>query len=630
MQGNINVQTENIFPVIKKFLYSDHEIFLRELVSNAVDATQKLKTLSSMGKVEGDLGDLTIEVKIQKGKLIISDHGIGMTAEEIEKYITQIAFSGAEEFLEKYKDMGENLIGHFGLGFYSAFMVADKVEIETKSHKDAPAMHWVCDGSPTYEMKECKKKERGTDIILHVSDDCKEFLEEQRILQLLKKYCRFMPVAIRFGEESNWVDKLDKNGEPKKDKDGHVEREEVKQPRIINNTEPAWRKKPADLTDEDYKKFYHELYPMNFEDPLFQIHLNVDYPFNLTGVLFFPKIKKTIDPNRNKIQLYCNQVFVTDSVEGVVPDYLMLLHGVLDSPDIPLNVSRSYLQSDSNVKKISSHISKKVADKLESMFKNDREDFEKKWDDIKIFIEYGMLTDEEFAKRAQKFYLFKTTEGKYIPIDEYRDQVAPLQTDKDKNVIILYATDRDEQYSYIDKAKNRGYDVLLMDSVLNSHFVNLLEQKLEKTRFTRVDGDVVDKLIAKDGEVPEKMTQEQKDQLKPIIEGEINKEKFSVQLEALESDDQPMVITQSEFMRRYKEMSQTSGGGMGFYGELPENYNLVVNTNHPLIEQVLQESDETKQKQLVHQLTDLALLSNGLLKGEALTNFIKRSVDIIK
>lgn len=630
MQGNINVQTENIFPVIKKFLYSDHEIFLRELVSNAVDATQKLKTLSSMGKVEGDLGDLTIEVKIQKGKLIISDHGIGMTAEEIEKYITQIAFSGAEEFLEKYKDMGENLIGHFGLGFYSAFMVADKVEIETKSHKDAPAMHWVCDGSPTYEMKECKKKERGTDIILHVSDDCKEFLEEQRILQLLKKYCRFMPVAIRFGEENNWVDKLDKNGEPKKDKDGHVEREEVKQPRIINNTEPAWRKKPADLTDEDYKKFYHELYPMNFEDPLFQIHLNVDYPFNLTGVLFFPKIKKTIDPNRNKIQLYCNQVFVTDSVEGVVPDYLMLLHGVLDSPDIPLNVSRSYLQSDSNVKKISSHISKKVADKLESMFKNDREDFEKKWDDIKIFIEYGMLTDEEFAKRAQKFYLFKTTEGKYIPIDEYRDQVAPLQTDKDKNVIILYATDRDEQYSYIDKAKNRGYDVLLMDSVLNSHFVNLLEQKLEKTRFTRVDGDVVDKLIAKDGEVPEKMTQEQKDQLKPIIEGEINKEKFTVQLEALESDDQPMVITQSEFMRRYKEMSQTSGGGMGFYGELPENYNLVVNTNHPLIEQVLQESDEAKQKQLVHQLTDLALLSNGLLKGEALTNFIKRSVDIIK
>ncbi|MCQ2278379.1 MAG: molecular chaperone HtpG [Bacteroidales bacterium] len=630
MQGNINVQTENIFPVIKKFLYSDHEIFLRELVSNAVDATQKLKTLSSMGKVEGDLGDLTIEVKIQKGKLIISDHGIGMTAEEIEKYITQIAFSGAEEFLEKYKDMGENLIGHFGLGFYSAFMVADKVEIETKSHKDAPAMHWVCDGSPTYEMKECKKKERGTDIILHVSDDCKEFLEEQRILQLLKKYCRFMPVAIRFGEESNWVDKLDKNGEPKKDKDGHIEREEVKQPRIINNTEPAWRKKPADLTDEDYKKFYHELYPMNFEDPLFQIHLNVDYPFNLTGVLFFPKIKKTIDPNRNKIQLYCNQVFVTDSVEGVVPDYLMLLHGVLDSPDIPLNVSRSYLQSDSNVKKISSHISKKVADKLESMFKNDREDFEKKWDDIKIFIEYGMLTDEEFAKRAQKFYLFKTTEGKYIPIDEYRDQVAPLQTDKDKNVIILYATDRDEQYSYIDKAKNRGYDVLLMDSVLNSHFVNLLEQKLEKTRFTRVDGDVVDKLIAKDGEVPEKMTQEQKDQLKPIIEGEINKEKFTVQLEALESDDQPMVITQSEFMRRYKEMSQTSGGGMGFYGELPENYNLVVNTNHPLIEQVLQESDEAKQKQLVHQLTDLALLSNGLLKGEALTNFIKRSVDIIK
>lgn len=630
MKGNINVQTENIFPVIKKFLYSDHEIFLRELVSNAIDATQKLKTLSSMGKVEGDLGDLTVEVKIEKGKLIISDHGIGMTAEEVEKYITQIAFSGAEEFLEKYKDTSENLIGHFGLGFYSAFMVADKVEIETKSYKDAPAMHWVCDGSTTYEMKECKKKERGSDIILHISDDCKEFLDEQRILQLLKKYCRFMPVAIRFGEESEWVDKLDKNGEPVKDKDGHTEREEVKKPRIINNTEPAWRKKPADLQDEDYKKFYHELYPMNFEDPLFQIHLNVDYPFNLTGVLFFPKIKKTIDPNRNKIQLYCNQVFVTDSVEGVVPDYLMLLHGVLDSPDIPLNVSRSYLQSDGNVKKISSHISKKVADKLEDMFKNGREDFEQKWDDIKIFIEYGMLTEEKFSERAMKFYLFKNTEGKFFPMEDYRQKIAPLQTDKDKNVIYLYATDAEEQHSYIAKAKAKGYDVLLMDSVLNSHFVNLLEQKNEKTRFVRVDSDVVEKLIAHEESIPEKMSQEDKDKLKPIIEGEVDSKKYTVQLEALEAEDQPMVITQSEFMRRYKEMSQTSGGGMGFYGDLPENYNLVVNTNHPLIEQVLGETDEAKQKQLVHQLTDLALLSNGLLKGEALTNFIKRSVDIIK
>ena len=631
MKGNINVQTENIFPVIKKFLYSDHEIFLRELVSNAIDATQKLKALSSMGKVDGDLGDLTVDVKIEKKKLIISDRGIGMTADEIEKYITQIAFSGAKEFLEKHKDMSENLIGHFGLGFFSAFMVADKVEIITKSYQDAPAMHWVCEGETSYEMSETKKRsDRGTDIILHINKDCEEFLEERRIRELLRKYCRFMPVAIRFGEESEWVDKLDKEGNPVKDKDGHTEREEVKKPRIINNTDPAWRKKPADLTDEDYKAFYRELYPMNFEEPLFQIHLNVDFPFNLTGILFFPKIRKTIDPNRNKIQLYCNQVFVTDSVEGVVPDYLMLLHGVLDSPDIPLNVSRSYLQSDQNVKKISSHISKKVADKLESMFKNDREDFEKKWDDIKIFVEYGMLTDEEFAKRAMKFYLFKTTDGKYIPIDEYRDQVAPLQTDKDKTVILLYATDKDEQWSYIDKAKARGYDVLIMDSVLNSHFVNMLEQKMEKTRFTRVDGDVIEKLIAKEGQVPDKMTQEQKDTLKPLIEGEVDSQRYSVQLEAMESTDQPMTITQSEFMRRYKEMSQTGGGAMGFYGELPDSYNLVVNTNHPLIEQVLTETDEAKQKQLVHQLTDLALLSNGLLKGEALSEFIKRSVSMIE
>ena len=630
MQGNINVQTENIFPVIKKFLYSDHEIFLREIVSNAIDATQKLKTLASMGKVQGDLGDLTVEVKIEKKKLIISDRGLGMTAEEIEKYITQIAFSGAEEFLEKYKDKGENLIGHFGLGFYSAFMVADKVEIVTKSYQDAPAMHWVCDGSPTYEMKECKKDDRGTDIILHISDDCKEFLEEQKILQLLKKYCRFMPVAIRFGEESEWVDKLDKNGEPVKDKDGHTERMEVKKPRVINNSDPAWRKKPADLTDEDYKKFYHELYPMNFEEPLFQIHLNVDYPFNLTGILYFPKVRKTIDPNRNKIQLYCNQVFVTDSVEGVVPEYLMLLHGVLDSPDIPLNVSRSYLQSDGNVKKISAHISKKVADKLEDMFKNNREDFEQKWDDIKIFIEYGMLTEEKFAERAMKFTLLKNTEGKFLPLEEYREKIAPLQTDKDKNVIYLYATDVEEQHAYIAQAKAKGYDVLLMDSVLTPHFLNMLEQKIDKSRFVRVDSDVVEKLIPHDETIPEKMSKEDQEKLKPIIEGELDKQKYTVMLEALESDAQPMIITQNEFMRRYKEMSQTSGGGMGFYGDMPESYNLVVNTNHPLIEQVLGEDDAEKQKQLVHQLTDLALLSNGLLKGEALTNFIKRSVEIIK
>ena len=650
MQGNLNVQTENIFPVIKKFLYSDHEIFLRELISNAVDATQKLKALSSRGEFKGELGDLTIEVKIDKKKLIISDRGIGMTEEEIDKYINQIAFSGANDFLDKYKDVQENLIGHFGLGFYSAFMVADKVEIETKSWKDAPAMHWSCDGSPSFEMTEGKRKERGTDIILHIADDCKEFLEEQQILQLLKKYCRFMPVAIRFGEESQWVDsetEFEEVGEGE-NKTKRPKRVEKKVPRIINDTDPAWKKAPSTLTDEDYKKFYHELYPMNFEDPLFQIHLNVDYPFNLTGILYFPKVRKTIDPNRNKIQLYCNQVFVTDSVEGVVPEYLMLLHGVLDSPDIPLNVSRSYLQSDSNVKKIAQHISKKVADKLEEMSKakcekqakegeSDAADksqtfnsqLEEKWDDIKIFVEYGMLTEEKFCERAMKFALLKNTEGQYFKLDDYRDKIKALQTDKDKNVIYLYATDVDEQHAYIAKAKEKGYDVLLMDSVLNSHYINLLEQKIEKTRFVRVDADTVEKLIAHDDAIPEKLTKEEQDKLRPIIENEVDKARFTVQLESMESDDQPMVITQNEFMRRYKEMSQTSGGGMGFYGEMPDSYNLVVNINHPLIGQVLNEQDADKQKQLVHQLTDLALLSNGLLKGEALTQFIKRSVEMI-
>lgn len=632
MEGNLNVQTENIFPVIKKFLYSDHEIFLRELVSNAIDATQKLKALSSRGEFKGEMGDLTVEVKLDKKTLTISDRGIGMSADEIEKYINQIAFSGANDFLDKYKDVQENLIGHFGLGFYSAFMVADKVEIKTKSYTDAPAMHWSCDGSPSFSMKECKKEDRGTDIILHIADDCKEFLEEHRILDLLKKYCRFMPVAIRFGEESEWVDSEtefnevdDGNGGKKKE----PKRVEVKKPRIINDTDPAWKKTPANLTDEDYKKFYHELYPMNFEDPLFQIHLNVDYPFNLTGILYFPKVRKTIDPNRNKIQLYCNQVFVTDSVEGIVPEYLMLLHGVLDSPDIPLNVSRSYLQSDGNVKKISNHISKKVADKLEEMFKNGREDFEKKWDDIKIFVEYGMLTEEKFCERAMKFSLFKNTEGNYFSFEDYRDKIKVLQTDKDKTLCYLYATDAEEQHAYIAKAKEKGYDVLLMDSVLTPHFVNLLEQKFEKSRFVRVDSDVVEKLIPHEDNIPEKLSKEEQEKLKPIIENEIDKQKYTVQMESLESDDQPMIITQSEFMRRYKEMS-AMGGGMSFYGDLPESYNLVVNVNHPLIEQVLKEEDGDKQKQLVHQLTDLALLSNGLLKGEALTEFIKRSVAIIK
>ncbi len=631
MQGKLNVQTENIFPVIKKFLYSDHEIFLRELISNAVDATQKLKTLSTRGDFKGELGDLTIDVKIDSKKktLTVSDRGIGMTADEVEKYINQIAFSGVTDFMEKYKDSHEPLIGHFGLGFYSAFMVSDKVEIFTKSWKDEPAQHWSCEGNPEFTMEEdTKHTDRGTDIVLHIADDCKEFLEEGTILQLLKKYCRFMPVAIRFGEESVWVD-----SETDCDKDGKPKRVEKKQPRIINDPEPAWKKSPSSLTDEDYKKFYHELFPMNFEEPLFQIHLNVDYPFNLTGILYFPKVRKTIDPNRNKIQLYCNQVFVTDQVEGVVPDYLMLLHGVLDSPDIPLNVSRSYLQSDGNVKKISQHISKKVADKLEEMSKKkegeEKSAFEEKWDDIKIFVQYGMLTDEKFCERAMKFYLLKGVDGSYYTLDSYREKIKALQTDKDKTVCYLYASDAEEEHAYIEKAKAKGYDVLLMDSPLESHFINLLEQKLEKSRFVRVDSDTVEKLIPHDDAIPEKLSKEEKEKLQPIIEGEVDKQKFTVQLESLEESDAPMQVTQSEFMRRYREMAQTSGGGMGFYGELPESYNLVVNINHPLISRVLNETDTEKQKELVHQLTDLALLANGLLKGEALSKFLKRSVEMI-
>ncbi len=631
MEGKLNVQTENIFPVIKKFLYSDHEIFLRELISNAVDATQKLKTLSTRGDFKGELGDLTIDVKIDSKKktLTVSDRGIGMTADEVEKYINQIAFSGVTDFMEKYKDSHEPLIGHFGLGFYSAFMVSDKVEIFTKSWKDEPAQHWSCEGNPEFTMEEDKKHtDRGTDIVLHIADDCKEFLEEGTVLQLLKKYCRFMPVAIRFGEESVWVD-----SETDCDKDGKPKRVEKKQPRIINDPDPAWKKSPSSLTDEDYKKFYHELFPMNFEEPLFQIHLNVDYPFNLTGILYFPKVRKTIDPNRNKIQPYCNQVFVTDQVEGVVPDYLMLLHGVLDSPDIPLNVSRSYLQSDGNVKKISQHISKKVADKLEEMSKKkegeEKSALEEKWDDIKIFVQYGMLTDEKFCERAMKFYLLKGVDGTYYTLDSYREKIKALQTDKDKTVCYLYASDAEEEHAYIEKAKAKGYDVLLMDSPLESHFINLLEQKLEKSRFVRVDSDTVEKLIPHDDAIPEKLSKEEKEKLQPIIEGEIDKQRFTVQLESLEESDAPMQVTQSEFMRRYREMAQTSGGGMGFYGELPESYNLVVNINHPLISRVLNETDAEKQKELVHQLTDLALLANGLLKGEALSKFLKRSVEMI-
>jgi len=616
--GKINVQTENIFPIIKKFLYSDHEIFLRELVSNAVDATQKLKTLTSIGEAKGDLGDIKVEVVIDKaGKtLTIRDKGIGMTAEEIEKYITQIAFSGAEEFVNKYKDKTPEtnaIIGHFGLGFYSGFMVAKKIEILSLSHKEgSKAVRWECDGSPEYKMEETTKTSRGTDIILHIAEDSEEFLEQQRIDHLLMKYCKFLPVEIKFGTK--------KEGE--KDKEVEVDN-------IINNPSPAWTKKPADLSDEDYKKFYRELYPMNFEDPLFHIHLNVDYPFNLTGILFFPKIKKSFEIQKDKIQLYSNQVFVTDSVENIVPDFLALLQGVIDSPDIPLNVSRSYLQSDANVKKISAHITKKVADKLEEIFKKDRADFESKWEDIKIFVQYGMLSEEKFYDKAQKFALLKSTDGKLSTLEEYAEKVKPLQTDKDKKVIYLYTTNVEEQHSFIETAKERGYDVIVFDSPIDSHYINQLESKLENTSFVRVDADVIDKIIKKEEDQPSKLSEEEQKTLKPIVEGMVSKEKFTVVFESLSEKDAPMIITKPEFMRRMKDMSAMGGGGMAFYGSMPDMHNLVVNSNHPLISKILNEKDSEKQKQLTKQTADLAMLSQGLLKGEELTKFIKRSVELI-
>jgi molecular chaperone HtpG len=628
--GKINVQTENIFPIIKKFLYSDHEIFLRELISNAVDATQKLKTLASLGEFKGELGDLTVQVSFDKKKktITVTDRGVGMTSDEIDRFINQIAFSGAEEFIEKYKGKEENgngLIGHFGLGFYSSFMVADRVEIITKSFKeDSKPVKWECDGSPEYTINEIKKEDRGTEIVLHVSDDCKDFLEEFKLLDLLKKYCKFLPVPIQFGTEKRW-----EKVEGEKNKDGKDKEVEVEKPRMINNINPAWKRKPSELKDEDYKDFYHELYPYTFDDPLFNIHLNVDYPFNLTGILYFPKIKKNLEIQKDKIQLYCNQVFVTDSVEGIVPDFLMLLHGVLDSPDIPLNVSRSYLQSDTNVKKISSHITKKVADKLEEIFKTNREDFEKKWDDIKVFIEYGMISDEKFYERAEKFCLFKNTDGKYFTFEEYKKHIADTQTDKNKQLVYLYANNAEEQYGYIEAAKERGYDVLLMDGVLDNHFINAIEHKFEKTVFTRVDADVIDKLIQKEDALPSKLSQEEQDKLKPIIENSIPKDKFSLVFESLSETDQPVIITQPEYMRRMKDMS-AMGGGMSYMGELPDHYNMVINTNHPVIGKILNETDESLRTNLIKQVTDLALLSQSMLKGEDLTNFIKRSVDIIK
>ena len=683
-KGNIGVTSDNIFPVIKKFLYSDHEIFLRELVSNAVDATQKLKTLASVGEFKGELGELKVYVSVdkKKGTLTISDRGVGMTADEIDRYINQIAFSGAEEFLEKYKKDAQAIIGHFGLGFYSSFMVSKKVEIFTQSFKEnSVAQHWSCKGDPEYNLEETIKSERGTDVVLHIDDENKEFLEESKIKELLTKYCKFLPVEIVFGKVKEWKD--GKEVETEKDN-------------VINNTTPAWTKKPADLKEEDYNSFYRELYPMS-EDPLFNIHLNVDYPFNLTGILYFPKIKNNIELQRNKIQLYCNQVFVTEHVENIVPDYLTLLHGVIDSPDIPLNVSRSYLQSDANVKKISGHITKKVADRLADIFKSDRNQFEDKWDDLKIFNQYGMLSDEKFYEKAEKYALLKNVDGKYFTFEEYKELVKENQKDKNGDLIYLYTTNRDEQYSYIQHAKEKGYDVLVMDGQLDVHVVSQLEQKFEKTRFVRVDGDTVDKLIQKEEAAQVQLSDNQKDELITVFKSQLptlEKAEFIVAFEHVSPTANPVFVTQNEFMRRMKEMSALQGGMMSFYGEMPDSYNLVVNTAHPVIERLISDEEkalgsglqpiiaevseldskrkvlkdshkdkkdeeipaeekselEALQQQLdtlkarkdellsayasenkqVRQLIDLTLLANNMLKGEALANFVKRSVSLLE
>ena len=682
MKGNIGVTTENIFPVIKKFLYSDHEIFLREMVSNAVDATQKLKTLAAQGDFKGEMGDITVHVAVdsEKGTLTISDRGIGMTAEEIDKYINQIAFSGVNDFLDKYKDTANSIIGHFGLGFYSAFMVSKKVEIVTKSYKEgATAVKWSCDGSPEFELEETEKADRGSDIILYIDDDCKEFLEKARIETLLNKYCKFLPVPVAFGKKTEW-------------KDG--KQVETEEDNVINNVEPLWTKTPSSLKDEDYKSFYRTLYPMQ-DEPLFWIHLNVDYPFNLTGILYFPRIKNNIDLQRNKIQLYCNQVFVTDQVEGIVPDFLTLLHGVIDSPDIPLNVSRSYLQSDSNVKKISTYITKKVADRLASLFKEDRKAYEEKWDNLKIFINYGMLSQEDFYDRAKDFALLKDTEGKHFTFEEYKTLIKDNQTDKEGNLVYLYANNAEEQYSYIESAKAKGYSVLLFDGQLDAPMVSMLEQKFEKSRFTRVDSDIIDRLIVKEDVKKDELSVEERDNMTQVFSSQMPKlehAEFMVNVEALGENTQPVVITQNEYMRRMKEMSQFQPG-MSFYQQMPDSYSLVLNSEHPLIKKVLddtkaacgealapidgeiksleakqsalkqlldkkkpeeltkEEKDErqntekaiseqkekrnsiiagyAKDNKIVHQLIDLALLQNGMLKGAALNEFLKRSVDII-
>jgi molecular chaperone HtpG len=684
-KGNIGVTTENIFPVIKKFLYSDHEIFLREMVSNAVDATQKLKTLAQQGEFKDELGDVTVHVKLDtdKGTITISDRGIGMTEEEIDKYINQIAFSGVNDFLEKYKDNANNIIGHFGLGFYSSFMVAKKVEIVTKSYKDgAKAVKWSCDGSPAYEIDEAEKEDRGSDIILYVDDDCKEFLEKEKIQQLLTKYCKFMAVPVAFGKKQEWSSEKKEMVDTDKDN-------------LINDVEPLWTKTPSTLKDEDYQSFYRTLYPMS-DEPMFWIHLNVDYPFNLTGILYFPRIKSNLDLQRNKIQLYCNQVFVTDQVEGIVPEFLTLLHGVIDSPDIPLNVSRSYLQSDREVKKISTYITKKVADRLLSIFKEDRKQYEEKWDDLKLFINYGMLSEESFYDKAKEFALLKDVEGKYFTFDEYKTLIETNQKDKDGNLVYLYATDKEEQYSYIQAAKDKGYSVLLLDGQLDVPAIQMLEQKFEKSRFTRVDSDVIDRLIVKEDAKKSLLSQEQSDNLSALFKSQMpqmDKTEFMVQVDALGAEARPVIITQNEWMRRMKEMSRFQQG-MNFYGQMPDSFNIVLNSDHDLVKRVLADSesataetlkpieselkgqearlaainqqqsnkkydeltqddkdmkaecekavqeqkdkkqavlsDYAKGNDIIHQLIDLALLQNGMLKGEALDRFLKRSVDLIK
>jgi len=633
-KGNINVSVENIFPLIKKFLYSDHEIFLRELISNATDATLKLKHLTSIGEAKVEYGQPKIEVKIDKKgkKLHIIDQGIGMTAEEVEKYINQIAFSGAEEFLDKYKDSGKDagIIGHFGLGFYSAFMVSDKVEIITKSYKDEPAAHWTCDGSPEFSLEPSKKTERGTEIILHIAEDSTEFLEEARIRELLTKYNKFMPIPIKFGTKE--INDPDFTPKTTKDKDGKETTEPHKKitvDNIINNPNPAWTKQPTDLKDEDYKSFYRELYPMQFEEPLFHIHLNVDYPFNLTGILYFPKMTNDLNLQKDKIQLYQNQVFVTDNVEGIVPEFLTMLRGVIDSPDIPLNVSRSYLQADGAVKKISSYITRKVADKLKSLFNENRKDFEAKWNDIKIVIEYGMLSEDKFFEKADAFALYPTVDGTYYTYEELFNKIKANQTDKDDKLVILYASNEDAQHSYIEAAKAKGYEVLLLDSPIVSHLMQKLESTKENITFSRVDADHIDNLIKKDDTKISKLTDEQKTELETLLKEVIPAEKFSVQLETMDSEATPFMITQPEFMRRMKEMQQT-GGGMFGMGNMPDMYNLVVNTNSELVGEILATKTKKKQERLINQSLDLARLSQGLLKGQELTNFIKRSYEMIK